>query len=77
MVIELRRVCSFRTLRGWRRQMVIDPADYGDTMQLPGGLQEVWGTRGDGCPDRAQPVLEILQGKYLVTCFTTVGDSNE
>jgi hypothetical protein len=77
MVIELRWVCAFRTPRGWRRQMVIDPADYDDTMQQLGGLQEVWRTRGDGCPDRAERVLEILKGKYLVTCFTTVGDSNE
>jgi hypothetical protein len=77
MVIELRRVSAFRAMLGSSRQMVIDPGDYDDTMQLPGGLQEVWGTRGDGCPDRAQPVLESLQGKYLVTCFTTVGDSNE
>jgi hypothetical protein len=40
MVIELRRFSALRTRRGSCSQMVIDPADYGDTMQLPGGPQE-------------------------------------
>src|SRR6516164_3823847 len=77
MVIELRGFPLFRTRVGSRRQMVVDAADYHDTMQVPGGSQQAWKTLRDGCPDPPHPALEILQGKYLITWSTTVGDSNE
>jgi hypothetical protein len=67
MVIELYWVSAFRTMLGWRRQMVIDPADYGDTMQLAGEPQKAWRTLRDGCPDPSDSDLEILEGKYPVT----------
>jgi hypothetical protein len=59
------------------RQMVIDPADYEDTMQLPGEPQKnLEDALGDGCPDRPHRILRF-EGKYLIMWSTTMGDSNE
>jgi hypothetical protein len=75
MVIKSRGVSAFRTMLGARRQMVIDPADYGDTMQPLGEPRKAWRTPRDGRPDRSHSDFEILEGN--IWSLQPWGDSNE
>jgi hypothetical protein len=77
MVTEVGRLDVVRTMRGSIRQMIIDPGDYGDSMQLAGELPKAWTALRTALPGRPHSNLGILEGTYLVAWSTTPGGSNE
>jgi len=61
MVTEVDRRDAVRTMRGSMRQMIIDPGDYDDSMQLAGELQKVgerFGTAVSGRPHSNFGIVE-------------------
>jgi|GraSoiStandDraft_12_1057312.scaffolds.fasta_scaffold81002_3 hypothetical protein len=77
MVTEVGRVDAVRTMLGSIRQMVIDPGDYDDSMQLAGEPQKPGERFGTAVSGRPHSNFGILEGTYLVTWSTTSGGSNE
>ncbi len=67
MVTEVSRLDVVRTMRGSIRQMIIDPGDYDDSMQLAGELPKAWRTLRTALPGRPHSNLGILEGTYPVT----------
>lgn len=54
--------------------MVIDPADYDDTMQLPGGPQEKFAEGFGLLSSSTTVVFRDFARKYLVMWSTTLGE---
>jgi hypothetical protein len=73
MVTEVGRLDAVRTMLDSIRQMVIDPGDYDDSMQLAGELPKAWRTLRTALPGRPHSNLRILEGTYLVTVYNPWG----